>query len=52
MKKVVITGASSFIGRNLMNYAKDLWEITAVVRRQSDIEGIPAGVKILCKKRI
>ena len=47
MKKVVITGASSFIGRNLMNYAKDLWEITAVVRRQSDIEGIPAGVKIL-----
>lgn len=47
MKKVVITGASSFIGRHLINYAKDLWDITAVVRRQSNTEGLPEKVKIL-----
>lgn len=47
MKKMLLTGATSLIGRNLIPLARDAWEITAVVRPGTAADRIPDGVRLL-----
>lgn len=43
MKKMIVTGASSFIGKRLIAACQPYWDITAVVR--SDPDRLPKGIR-------
>lgn len=47
MKKMLLTGATSLIGKHLIAQMGAPWEITAVIRPGTDPRRIPAGVRAL-----
>jgi len=46
LKNIVITGASGFIGRNLVDYMKDDFNLIAIARRSNIEAGIPFHANI------
>jgi len=45
--KILLTGATGFIGRHLILDLVDKYDVTALVRKTSDTSGIPKGVKFV-----
>ncbi|MFX1577872.1 MAG: NAD-dependent epimerase/dehydratase family protein, partial [Promethearchaeota archaeon] len=46
--KILVTGATGFIGRNLVSrLVKEKHEVKALVRKTSDVQGLPREIQLV-----